>query len=188
MTFGERIGAAFRAFFSLLSSGTLPPDVSDALERQAGPATSLSTTPPVVAAAPAPAAVERAVGTPEDGAVQLLALLQRDARLLDFLMGDLAGYADAHVGAAVREVHAGARKVLRQYLEIEPVLDGAEDQPVTLPAVDPSEVKLVGRVSGQPPVRGTLRHRGWRSARVQLPGLPPAGARLVIAPAEVEVA
>jgi len=189
MTFGVRLGAAFRAFFSLLSSGTLPPDVSDALEREARPATSPATTPPVVASAPAPAAVERdVVGTPEDGAVQLLALLQRDARLLDFLMEDLAGYADAQVGAAVREVHAGARKALRQYLEIEPVLDGAEDQTVTLPAVDPSEVKLVGRVSGQPPVRGTLRHRGWRSARVQLPGLPPPGARQVIAPAEVEVA
>jgi hypothetical protein len=120
--------------------------------------------------------------------VQLLALLQRDARLLDFLMEDLTGYADAQIGAAVREVHAGARKALRQYLEVEPVLDGAEDQPVTLPSIDPSEVKLVGRVTSGAPVRGTLRHRGWRSARVQLPGLPPPAARQVIAPAEVEVA
>ena len=187
MTFGERVGAAFRAFFSLLSSGTLPPDVSEALGREAAPSMAPAAPAPVQTPAPGPAVIPPA-GTPADGAVQLLALLQRDARLLDFLMEDLAGYGDAQVGAAVREVHAGARNALRQYLEIEPVLDGAEDQLVTLPAVDPSEVKLVGRVAGQPPVRGTLRHRGWRSARVQLPGLPPPGARQVIAPAEVEVA
>ena len=182
MTFGARVGAAFRAFFSLLSSGTLPPDV--AVPPVAAPTTEPRPEPaaPVVAVAATPA------GTPADGAVQLLALLQRDARLLDFLMEDLTGYADAQVGAAVREVHAGARKTLKQYLDIEPVLDGAEDQPVSLPAVDPSEVKLVGRVGAGGPVRGTLRHRGWRSARVQLPSLPPAGARQVIAPAEVEVA
>ncbi len=185
MTFGERVGAAFRAFFSLLASGTLPPDVAGAAPAEVPRATD-----------PAPAEPASAVGvtaappggTPADGAVQLLALFQRDARLLDFLMEDLTGYADAQVGAAVREVHAGARKTLKQYLEIEPVLDGAEDQAVTLPTVDPSEVKLVGRVGGAGPVRGTLRHRGWRSARVLLPSLPPAGARQVIAPAEVEVA
>jgi hypothetical protein len=129
-----------------------------------------------------------AAGSPADGAVQLLGLLQRDARLLDFLMEDLSAYPDAQVGAAVREVHAGARRALQQYLEIEPVLDGVEDQPVTLPSVDPDEVKLVGRGATAAPVRGTLRHRGWRSARVSLPALPRESARAVIAPAEVEVA
>jgi hypothetical protein len=68
------------------------------------------------------------------------------------------------------------------------VLDGVEDQPVTLPSVDPDEVKLVGRGATAAPVRGTLRHRGWRSARVSLPALPRESARAVIAPAEVEVA
>jgi len=120
--------------------------------------------------------------------VQILALLQRDARLLDFLMEDIAAYPDAQVGAAVREVHANARKSLAQYVEVEPILDGAEDQAVTLPTVDPDQVKVVGRVTSALPLRGTLRHRGWRSARVALPGLPPESARQIIAPAEIEVA
>src|SRR4051794_32436639 len=113
MTFGERVGAAFRAFFSLLASGTLPPDVAGAAPAAAevpgttGPAAPEPVSPVVVPAAPSG-------GTPADGAVQLLALFQRDARLLDFLMEDLSGYADAQVGAAVREVHAGARKTLKQ--------------------------------------------------------------------------
>jgi len=186
MGFGERIGAAFRAFFSLLSSGTVPPDVIGASretsvsDRPAAPATAPGVPP--VASAPVPSV------TAADGAVQILALLQRDARLLDFLMEDLAGYPDAQVGAAAREVQAGARRALLQYLEVEPVLDGTEDQVVTLPSVDADLVKIVGRAVAAPPVRGTLRHRGWRSARVQLPALPPASARQVIAQAEVEVA
>ena len=185
MGFGERISAAFRAFFSLLSSGTLPPDVVGA-SRESGvagqPPAAVAVTPPAAPSAPALSA------SAADGAVQILALLQRDARLLDFLMEDLAGYPDAQVGAAAREVQAGARRALLQYLEVEPVLDGTEDQPVTLPAVDADQVKIVGRAVIAPPIRGTLRHRGWRSARVQLPALPPASARQVIAQAEVEVA
>jgi hypothetical protein len=184
MGFGERLGAAFRAFFSLLSSGTLPPDVGGTIRDTAAsgqPAVVPPSAPPDEIA-PAPSV------TAADGAVQILALLQRDARLLDFLMEDLAGYPDAQVGAAAREVQAGARRALLQYLEVEPVLDGTEDQAVTLPSVDADLVKIVGRAVAATPVRGTLRHRGWRSARVQLPALPPASARQVIAQAEVEVA
>jgi hypothetical protein len=180
MTFGERVGAAFRAFFSLLSAGRVPHD----MERHVSAAAE-GASPQLVE--PAPAAVE-ATGTPADGAVQLLAVLQRDARLIDFLMEDLSSYPDAQVGAAVREVHANARKALQQYVEIEPVLEGAEDQPVTLPSVEPDEVKLVGRGAPAPPVRGTLRHRGWRGGKVSLPALPRESARRVIAPAEVEIA
>jgi hypothetical protein len=127
-------------------------------------------------------------GSQADGAVQLLSLLQRDARLLDFLMEDISAYPDAQVGAAVREVQANARKTLLQYLQVEPVVDGAEDQPVALPSVEPDEVKLVGRGASTAPVQGTLRHRGWRSANVSLPALPRESARRIIAPAEVEIA
>ena len=153
MGFGQRVVAAFRAFFSLLSSGTLPDDLAETL-REAAPGSAVDVSsverPPVAAAAAPAPPVERAA----DGAVQIIALLQRDARLLDFLMEDLAGYPDAQIGAAAREVHAGARRTLQQYLEIEPVLDGAEDQPVSLPSVNADEVKLVGRVVvGRPGAR-----------------------------------
>ncbi|HTO03814.1 MAG TPA: DUF2760 domain-containing protein, partial [Opitutus sp.] len=56
----------------------------------------------------------------------LLALLQREGRLIDFLQEDVSAYSDADIGAAARVVHAGSRKVLNQYLTLEPVLTDAE--------------------------------------------------------------
>jgi hypothetical protein len=73
-------------------------------------------------------------------------------------------------------------------LDLEPILDGAEDQAVAVPAgFDPATIKLVGRVVGSGPFTGMLRHRGWRSSRVQLPALGMPGSRQVVAPAEVEI-
>jgi hypothetical protein len=121
--------------------------------------------------------------------VQLLALLQRDGRLVDFLREDLAAYSDAQVGAAVRPVHAGCREVLDRYLDLEPIL--ADDEGTVTQvgaAVSPSSVKLVGAVAAQGTVRGVIRHRGWRVGRVELPPLPSADARPIVSPAEVEVA
>ena len=47
--------------------------------------------------------------TAKDGALQMLGILQRDARLIDFLMEDITSYADDQVGAAVRSLHADCR-------------------------------------------------------------------------------
>ena len=74
-----RVKFACTAFFTILFKGQLP----TALEP--GAATAPAPTVPVVA--------ETA-----DRAVQLLALLQRDGRLVDFLMEDLAEYSDAQIG------------------------------------------------------------------------------------------
>jgi hypothetical protein len=124
-----------------------------------------------------------------DRAVQLLALLQRDGRLVDFLLEDLTPYNDAQISAAVRDVHANCRRAIDRYLPLEPILADAEGQTTALGApVDPSAVKLIGNVRTQPNYRGTVRHRGWRVGRVALPPLAPADARFVVAPAEVEVA
>jgi hypothetical protein len=46
---------------------------------------------------------------------------------------------------------------------------------------------LIGNVAGEPPVRGMLRHKGWRVKEVNLPPLPQAAGRMVVAPAEVEL-
>jgi hypothetical protein len=177
MGFGRRVVLAFRAFWDLLSSGTLPDDiVAEAAEAVAGDATAV--------VAITPATVER----PDDGAVLLLSVLQREGRLVDFLMEDLGTYADAQIGAAVRDVHANCRRALAGAFELEPILEGAEEQPVTVPSgFDPASIKLVGRVIGGGPFRGILRHRGWRSSRVQLPALGAPEARQIVAPAEVEV-
>jgi hypothetical protein len=118
----------------------------------------------------------------------MLALLQRDGRLIDFLMEDLAGYTDAQVGAAVRDVHAGCRGVVSRYLTLDAVVSGKEGEPTAVDRdVDPASIRLVGNVTGQPPFRGTLLHRGWRATRLELPPLAPQGARRIVAPAEIEV-
>jgi hypothetical protein len=121
--------------------------------------------------------------------LRVLALLQRDGRLVDFLMEEVDGYGDAQIGAAVRDIHRGCRKALREYLTLEPVIDAAEDSAVTVPTgFDPSEVRLSGNVAGNPPFSGRLRHHGWKVRSVHLPVLPGARAETaVLAPAEVEV-
>jgi hypothetical protein len=118
----------------------------------------------------------------------VLALLQREGRLVDFLQEDVASFSDAEIGAAARVVHEGSRKVLRQYVTLEPVLADAEGATVTVPAgFDAERIRLTGNVAGQPPFRGSLRHHGWVATTVKFPALSPAFDPRVIAPAEVEL-
>src|SRR5262245_2556463 len=168
--YSERLPLAFQAFFSILARGELP--------------TRLQPTPP---ATPVPEVV-RDSGKRADGtATQMLAVLQRDGRLVDFLMEDLSSYPDVQVGAAVRDVHAGCRRALQRYVSLGPVLDSEEGRSVTVEAgTDAATVKLLGNVTGQSPFRGVLRHRGWRVERLELPAIPTAGGSIV-APAEVEL-
>jgi hypothetical protein len=122
--------------------------------------------------------------------LRVLAILQRDGRLVDFLRENLDGYTDAQIGAAVRDIHRGCRKALDQYLTLEPILPGTEDSEVTIEAgFDPNRIRLTGNVQGAPPFRGILKHPGWRVNAVQLParlGDRDGGAD-VIAPAEVQL-
>ena len=175
---GKRWKYAFRAFFSLIFHGRIAEDILAAFVTK--PAA-----PQMVPAAPAVAAAPLDT---TDRATQLLALLQRDGRLVDFLMEDLAAYPDVQVGAAVRDVHAGCRECLTRYVTLEPVLDAEEGQPVTIEkGTDAGRIKVVGNVAGAPPLRGVLRHKGWEATRINLPPLTTSG-RTIVAPAEVEVA
>jgi len=132
-------------------------------------------------AAPAPGPV------PEDGALRLLALLQEEGRLVDFLSESVVAYSDAQIGAATRDIHAGCAKALRSAVDLAPVIAGEEDSEVTVEeGFDPAAIRLTGNVSGTPPFRGVLRHAGWRVASVRLPeraGVDP----VIVAPAEVEI-
>ena len=121
--------------------------------------------------------------------LRVLAVLQRDGRLIDFLQEEIDGYADAQIGAAVRDIHRGCRKALNEYLKLEPVMIGVEDQTVTVPAdFDPAAIRLIGNVQGSPPFQGVLKHHGWRARAVQLPALPAArDDSSVLSPAEVEI-
>jgi len=123
------------------------------------------------------------------GAGFLLGLLQREGRLVDFLMEPIDEYSDAQVGAAVRTIHEGCRKALLGMMEIEPALAGEEESAVTLePGFDPARVRLCGKVAGLPPFTGTLKHHGWVARTMTLPVLPERPLdSFVIAPAEVEV-
>jgi hypothetical protein len=188
--YGTRLKYAFRSFFSLLDYGRIPEDIAEAVRQQAAvtPAAGAQATRPTPTAPPAPSPAPGVSADTADGAVQILALLQRDGRLVDFLMEDLAAYPDAQVGAAVRDVHAGCRAALDKYATLVAVLDDEEGRPVTVErGTDPARVKVVGNVAGDPPYRGVLRHRGWEAERVALPPLPATG-RTIVAPAEVEVA
>jgi len=121
--------------------------------------------------------------------LRVLAVLQRDGRLVDFLQEDIDPYSDSQVGAAVRTIHRGCRKALKDYLTVSPILPGEEESEVSIdPDFDPASIRLTGNVQGSPPFRGVLKHHGWRVEEVHLPALP--GARddsSVLAPAEVEI-
>ncbi len=119
-------------------------------------------------------------------ALQLLALLQTEARLVDFLMEDIAGAADAQIGQAVKEIHKKARQVLLDHLTLGEILAGADGDAVTVPAgFDPAAVRVVGNVTGTPPFTGTLQHPGWKVREVRLPAAAAGGDPMVLQPAEV---
>lgn len=117
----------------------------------------------------------------------MLSILQRDARLLDFFLEDIAAYSDEQVGAAVRGMHGQGREALERYVKLAPVIDGVEGTFAKAPSKDGGLVKFLGNVPAVPPDGGTLRHRGWRAVSV---ALPPVNARQdlnILAPAEIEV-
>lgn len=120
--------------------------------------------------------------------LRLLALLQREGRLLDFLMEEIATYPDAQVGAAVRDIHRHCRDTLKEHLVLEPVIGKNEGDVIDVPVgFDRSAIRLTGNVTGQPPFKGTLQHHGWRVREIKL-ALPPEGQdEFVLMPAEVEL-
>ena len=180
--FGQRISYAFRSFFKILSSGEIPNDVAQDLTqsaKQEAPSTGPAETP-----LPEMVKPESSTGR----AVQMLAILQRDGRLIDFFTEDIAPYSDAQIGAAVRDLHQNCKKTIERYVKLEPIIASEEGQPVTVQdPIDPAALKLIGNVVGKPPLSGILRHRGWRASQVNLPPLPDGDAGSVIAPAEVEI-
>lgn len=173
----SRISSAFRSFFSILFSGVLPADIASEFGYVKRP---------VATAAP----VEQSKTKISDGALQILHILQRDARLIDFLMEDITAYEDEQVGAAVRTLHSDCKASLTRHLSLAPVIDSVDGtyqklDPSKTP--DPNRIKLIGNVpvNGKVP-GGTLRHRGWMASSVNLPPLGKQDAS-VLAPAELEV-
>ena len=168
--FFERLALAFRVLFDAASAARVKGEPR---------------------ALPAAAALTRDDGAARatEGALQLLALLQREGRLVDFLEEDITTFADADVGAAARVVHEGCRKALRAHGKLAPIR--AEDEgarvTVTEGETQSGAVKLTGNVAGKPPFTGALRHRGIRATDLRVPSVSSGHDAQVIAPAEVEL-
>jgi hypothetical protein len=164
-----RLGLSCRAFFRVMGDAAVAERVRPLLEV-------------------ASAAEEKKPARLSPEPLRLLALLQREGRLLDFLLEDIQGAADEQVGAGVRELHRKAQAVVKEQLVLEPVLPQGEGETVEVPpSFDPSAIRLTGNVTGQPPFRGVLQHHGWRVKNYTLPTLPEGQDPFVLAPAEVEL-
>ncbi|HON12072.1 MAG TPA: DUF2760 domain-containing protein [Chitinispirillaceae bacterium] len=122
-------------------------------------------------------------------AVQVIALMQREGRLVDFLKEPIDTYSDAQIGAAVRDIHRDCGAVLDRVFGVEPLLKDEEGKEITvLPGFDPEQYHLIGNVSGNPPYNGVLRHHGWRATKVELPLWQGCDESVnVLAAAEVEL-
>lgn len=193
--FFGRITMAFGAFCKILGSRAYAGSIA-ALPADA----STETPPPAKAAEPvaAPHPAPRSSGSIPAPVVlreadpklacQVLSILQRGGRFVDFIQEDLGGADDAAIGAAARVVHEGCRKALAESFTIEPIRREEEESQVTLEAgYDSNAVQLSGNVSGTAPFSGTLKHRGWKVTQVTLPKLTEAHDSTVLVPAEVEL-
>ncbi len=115
-------------------------------------------------------------------------MLQREGRFIDFLEEDVETFSDEEIGAAARVVHQGCRKTLREYFDITPIRAEEEGDSVTLKSgFDAAEVRITGDVSGEPPFKGTLQHRGWRASEVSLPKIAEDHDVSILVAAEVEL-
>jgi hypothetical protein len=120
--------------------------------------------------------------------LHLFSMMQQEGRLMDFLAEDLDQYEDSQIGSAVRAIHAGCRRIVQEYLDPQPVLIQAEGENVVIDGdFDPGAIKLTGKVVGEPPFEGILRHKGWQVGKLKLPTLSGRQNTKIITPAEVEL-
>jgi hypothetical protein len=171
MSFLTRIKLAFSILFGA--------DVPASTPQTPALPSPVSTELPV---APKPILVEHA------SALFVLALFQREGRLIDFLREDITGASDADIGAAARLVHEQCGKVLKQYLPTSPISSQSEGEKMKLESnFDSNRFRLVGHVTGTGPWTGTIKHAGIIASAVNFPSVPTSINLNVIAPCEVEV-
>jgi len=120
--------------------------------------------------------------------LNLFTVLQRDGRMMDFLAEDLSLYEDAQIGAAVRTIQEDCKKVIIKKLAPKPILEENEGDELTVEAgFDANAYKLTGNVTGEPPFKGIVRHRGWLAKNMELPTLSGDVDPQILAPAEIEI-
>ncbi|HIL41238.1 MAG: DUF2760 domain-containing protein [Methylococcales bacterium] len=136
---------------------------------------------------PAPEPIILKEFTP-DAATQLLSLLQKEARFIDFIFEDIAAYNDQEVGMIARVVHDGCRKVINEHFILAPICPDKENSPITIHHdFDADAFFLTGNITGQAPFTGTLIHKGWQVTEIKLPKISETHNVSIITPAEVEL-
>ncbi|QIL81938.1 DUF2760 domain-containing protein [Diaphorobacter sp. HDW4A] len=203
-SFFSRIAIAIGSFFAILGNARLAGDVTR-LRGGEALAADVPTPEPreVRIEVPVEKIVETRVEVPvekiiertvqirvptDTAALQVLGLMQREARFVDFIQEDVKNYTDAEIGAAARVVHEGCRKVLKEHFTLVPVQSEAEGSRIAVaPGFDTTAIRLTGNVVGQAPFTGTLTHRGWKVVQMQLPQLTDEKAAEIVAQAEVEL-
>lgn len=178
-------------FFRLLVNEELARRVRQVLADESAASTvaaPVSTMPPPAAAAGLAVPTKKKAGRSD--ALNLAALLQRESRLVDFLLEPINDYSDEQIGAAVRDVHRDAAAVLQRAFAPRPVQQEAEGATIDVPGdFDAARIRFTGKVADRPPFRGTLAHHGWLATQCVLPDWTgDESAALVIAPAVVELA
>lgn len=183
-----RLWLAISVFFQVLFSGETARRVQAALSGQAPTAKPTEPKPAAVETKPTPSPAAKPKPVRSE-ALTLLATLQREARLIDFLQEKLDGYEDAQIGAAVRDVHRDAAKTLERLFALKPLNSEAEGATLEVAAgFDPARFQLTGNVTGQPPFRGQMVHHGWVATRCDLPVWSGSeAAAKIVAPTEVEL-
>jgi Domain of unknown function (DUF2760) len=185
LSLSRRLWLAFACFFRVLVDGAFARRVA----RLEGTEGSIDDTATVVATSPAATSPvhQPAARSTSDGALGLLAIFQREGRLVDFLEQEIDAFPDAEIGAAARVVHGGCRRALRAHFDLARVRSEAEGTTVTVLAEEIAPVKLTGNVRGSAPYRGVLRHAGWRVVHSSLPELASGHDASILCQAEVEL-
>ncbi len=123
-------------------------------------------------------------------ATMLLSTLQNKGRFLDFVMSEISSFPDEKVGAAARVVHQGCQEVMKLYFDIKPVREDKEGSVITLEDnLNSKHFKVIGQSSAPLPSSARLIHRGWQTAKVELPQYShEAGTnKNILAPAEIRI-
>jgi hypothetical protein len=137
--------------------------------------------------APAPEPVVLKEATP-DAALQLLGMLQKEARFIDFIKENITSYSDEDIGIAARVVHEGCNKVINEHFTLAPIRTEQEGNKINLPkGFNATENRLTGNIVGSAPFNGTLVHKGWQATSIKLPKLTQGHNANIIAAAEIEI-
>lgn len=176
---------ALRAFFRVLFNKAVATDVARVLDGVSPAPAQAPTAEPVTLSKPKPAPKPAAT---RSEALTLLAALQREGRLVDFLREDLAGATDAQIGAVARDLQRDCRAAVERFFAMAPLSDQAEGSRIELPAgYDAAQYHVLGAGDGNAGLSGIILHPGWRATKCDVPTYTgPESGHLVIAPCEIE--